>query len=71
MISGSKIYEKNQINIFYSLGKKPTLSQKNALKKVKQYLDTMAFSKKKLIEQLEFEGFTNAQAIHGVSKKGL
>lgn len=46
-----------------------TLGMKNALKKAKEYLETMAFSRQGLIEQLEYEGFSNEQiqyAIDGV-----
>jgi hypothetical protein len=35
--------------------------------KAKNYLEYSSFSEQGLIEQLEFEGFTNAQAKHGVS----
>ena len=43
---------------------KPTtsLSQRNALNKAKDYLDYTAFSRTGLIKQLEFEGFSNADA---------
>jgi len=34
--------------------------------KAKEYLDTTAFSKKGLIKQLKFEGFTEKQASYGV-----
>lgn len=39
-----------------------TLSQQNALSKASDYLDYTAFSKTGLIEQLEFEGFSNGDA---------
>ena len=35
--------------------------------KAKEYLDQQSFSRSGLQEQLEFEGFTPAQAAHGVS----
>lgn len=41
-----------------------------AAKRAKEYLGIMAFSRKGLIEQLEFEGFTNSQAIYGVDHSG-
>ena len=50
---------------------KETVSQSNAKKAAKSYLGLMAFSRTSLIEQLEFEGFTQAQAEYGVSKTGL
>lgn len=45
-----------------------TLSQKNAVRKAEEYLDFMAFSKKGLIKQLEFEGFSNEDATYAVNK---
>jgi Host cell surface-exposed lipoprotein len=47
---------------------------KQAAKSAKNYLDTMAFSRSGLIEQLESEfgdGFTHAQAVYGVNQTGL
>jgi hypothetical protein len=43
-----------------------TLGQKNALSKAKTYLATMPFSKKGLVEQLQYEGFSKKEAIYGV-----
>ncbi len=45
-----------------------TLSQRNAVAKAKDYLDYTAFSKSGLIEQLEYEGFSNADATYAVNK---
>ena len=45
-----------------------TLSQKNAVRKAKDYLSIMAFSKSGLIEQLEFEGFSNEDATYAVNQ---
>ena len=45
-----------------------TLSQQNAIKSAKNYLDFSAFSKKGLIKQLEFEGFSNEEAIYAVGQ---
>ena len=42
-----------------------------AAKSAQSYLDTMPFSRQGLIDQLEFEGFTTQQAIHGVNTTGL
>ena len=42
-----------------------TVSQSNARKKGTSYLKSSAFSRKGLIEQLEFEGFSNADATYG------
>lgn len=47
-----------------------TKSQKNAVKKAKLYLDTMAFSHDGLVEQLEYEGYSNADAVYGADHCG-
>ena len=49
-------------------GEKETVSQKNAIRKANDYLKTMAFSKKGLMEQLEFEGFSTEDAVYAVEK---
>lgn len=46
---------------------KETLSQKNATGKAKDYIRIMAFSKQGLIDQLEFDGFEEEDAIYGAS----
>jgi hypothetical protein len=43
-----------------------TVSQANAREKASDYLDTSAFSRSGLIDQLEFEGFETADATYGV-----
>ena len=43
-----------------------TAGQENALAKAEQYLDYSAFSRKGLIEQLEFEDFSTADATYAV-----
>ena len=43
-----------------------TLGQENARKSAKKYLDYTAFSRSGLIEQLEYEGFSNEEATYGV-----
>lgn len=43
-----------------------TVSQKNAIRKAESYLNMTGFSKSGLIEQLEFEGFSNEDAVYGV-----
>ena len=45
-----------------------TSGEKNALSKALQYLDYSAFSRTELIDQLLFEGFTQAEAEYGVNK---
>lgn len=43
-----------------------TVSQENARQKAADYLDYSSFSQSGLIEQLEYEGFTQADAAYGV-----
>lgn len=43
-----------------------TVSQTNARKKAEQYLDSSAFSRTGLIEQLEYEEFSKVDATYGV-----
>ena len=64
--SGEKVVENTKITITYSLGKAPTKAQENAVKMAKTYLNIMTFSRSGLIEQLEYEGFTNEDAVYGV-----
>ena len=49
---------------------KVTLGQQNALEKAKSYLKYSSFSRKGLIEQLEFAGFTSEEALYGVNNCG-
>ena len=49
---------------------KLTKGQENALRAAKSYLETMPFSAKGLVEQLEFEGYSHDDAIFGVSNCG-
>lgn len=65
-----QVKENSKITITYSLGKAPTKAQENALKKAESYLKYSAFSRKGLIEQLEFEGFTHSEAVYGVDNVG-
>lgn len=44
-----------------------TVSQENAISQAKSYLDYTAFSKTGLIEQLEFEGYSNEDATFAVN----
>jgi hypothetical protein len=43
-----------------------TVSQQNARRKAAQYLKVSAFSRRGLIEQLEYEGFSESDATYGV-----
>jgi Host cell surface-exposed lipoprotein/Protein of unknown function (DUF2510) len=47
-------------------GIQETRSQENAREKANDYLTSGAFSKNGLVKQLEFEGFSNADAVYGV-----
>ena len=47
-----------------------TTSQKNAVKKAKSYLGYSAFSHDGLVEQLEFEQFSHADAVYGADHSG-
>ena len=47
-----------------------TVSQKNAVKKAKSYLEYSAFSYDGLIAQLEYEKFTYADAVYGTDNSG-
>lgn len=44
----------------------PTTGDKNALAQAEKYLNSMAFSKKGLMEQLEYEGYTNSESYYAV-----
>jgi hypothetical protein len=45
-----------------------TLGEKNAAKSASNYLDIMPFSYSGLVKQLEFEGYTQEEAVYGVDK---
>lgn len=47
-----------------------TVSQTQALRKAKEYLDVMSFSRKGLIKQLEYEGFSKSDAEYAVNNCG-
>ncbi len=68
--ANTTIYEGDSINIVYSLGKKPTISQKNALKSAKSYLSFSAFSYNGLIKQLEYEEYSHEDAVYAVDNCG-
>ncbi|ORV21185.1 hypothetical protein AWB98_02035 [Mycolicibacterium conceptionense] len=48
------------------MGPGSTVSQRNAVRSAEQYLDYSAFSRQGLIEQLEYEGFSTADATFAV-----
>ena len=47
-----------------------SVSKQNAIKKAQSYLSYMAFSRKGLIEQLEYEKFSNEDAVYAVDNVG-
>lgn len=47
-----------------------TVSQKNAVAKAKSYLDFSGFSRSGLIEQLEYDQFSHADAVYGADNSG-
>ena len=47
-----------------------TVSQKNVVAKAKAYLDYSAFSRDGLVEQLEYEQFSHADAVYGTDNCG-
>lgn len=47
-----------------------TLSQKNAISKAKSYLNYSAFSYTGLVKQLEYEQYSNADAVYGADNCG-
>lgn len=62
-------YVGDKINVVYSLGKKPTIEESNALKKAESYSKTLHMSKKKIYEQLisEYgESFTKSEAQYAI-----
>lgn len=48
-----------------------TPGQQNAVSKAEEYLSVSSFSRPGLIEQLEFEGFSNADATFAVDRLGV
>lgn len=47
-----------------------TPGMRNALQSAKDYLDAMSFSRKGLIEQLEYEGYSSSEAEYAVEHCG-
>lgn len=62
-------HEGDKIIITYSLGKEPTIEEKNALRKAESYSNTMHMSKKRIYQQLTSEygeGFTKEAAQYAI-----
>ena len=54
------------VNVSYA----ETASQRNAVRAARDYLDFMSFSKQGLIQQLEFDGYSNEDAVYGTDQIG-
>lgn len=70
VIAGKKYYSNfSKCRTVYTkaIYRKPTVGDRNALRKAKSYLSWMSFSRQGLIEQLLFEKFTKSQAIYAVN----
>lgn len=66
----STVYEGDKITITYSLGREPSIEEKNALKKAETYSSTMHMSKAKIYDQLTSEygeGFTAEAAQYAIN----
>ena len=68
--ANTTIHEGDRISIVYSLGKEPSISQKNALKSAKSYLSFSAFSYNGLIKQLEYEEYSHEDAVYAADNCG-
>mgnify|MGYP000852138027 FL=1 len=66
--ANNNVYEGDKITVVYSLGKEPTVGQRNALKKAESYSGMMNMSKKAIYNQLtsHIEGFTKEEAQYAV-----
>lgn len=51
-------------------GSVATMGERNALASARDYLEVMAFSYTGLIEQLEYEGYSHAEAVYGADHCG-
>lgn len=68
--ANTEVNKGTELQLIYSLGKEPTLGQKEALESARSYINSGSFSRKGLIEQLLFEGFTQEEAEYAVNKIG-
>lgn len=66
--ANTTIYEGEKINIIYSLGKKPTNGEVNALRKAESYSKTMNMSRQGIYNQLtsSIEGFSDEEAQYAI-----
>ena len=66
---GKKVKKNTKVNVVISKGRKPTMEEKNALKKAKQYSSMMYMSKASIYDQLTSEygeGFTAEAAQYAI-----
>lgn len=68
--SNEEMVEKEKQNEVVEEKQGETLSQKNAIRKAKSYLNISGFSKSGLIGQLEFEGFSHEDAVYAADNVG-
>ena len=68
--ANTEVNKGTELQLIYSLGKEPTLGQKEALESARAYINSGSFSRKSLIDQLLFEGFTQEEAEYAVNKIG-
>jgi len=66
--AGTVAHQGDTLKVIYSLGKEPTIEQKNALRKAESYSSTMNMSKQGIYNQLtsSFEGFSAEDAQYAV-----
>ncbi len=67
--ANTKIHEGDKITVVYSLGKEPTIEEKNALAKAESYSSLMYMSKAKIYDQLTSnygEGFDKEAAQYAI-----
>ena len=67
--AGEKVCKGTTLTVSYSLGKEPTMGQKNALAKAKSYSENMHMSKSKIYNQLTSEygeGFSKEEAQYAI-----
>lgn len=59
-------------DVVFTLEEKPklTLAQENVIRQAKSYLSTMGFSRERLIDQLEYEGYSPEDSAFGADNAG-
>lgn len=70
-IKSSKIDDgEGQTNTGKQGNREITMGQRNAVAKAKEYLSFTSFSESGLVGQLEYEGFSNEEAVYGAANSG-